>query len=141
MSTLTVNMPRIRVKINVHDGKSKKGELVYCLADAMLNKIVESKDAFFLIVDQRNMDGLMTDESRERFNANGFTIQYPPEFEAARMVMLKNVDSVIAALPEDEICNYIKGGYQIKKIIKIPNSSHLLKVIFASSEMADRAVK
>ena len=129
------------MKINVHAGKSKKGELVYCLADAMVNKIVESKDAFLLIVDQRNMDRLLTDESRERFNANGFTIQYPPEFEAARTVMLKNVDSVFAALPEDEICNYIKGVYQIKKIIKIPNSSHLLKVIFVSSEMADRAVK
>ena len=98
------------MKINVHDGKSKKGELVYCLADATVNKIVESRDAFFLTVDQRNMDGLLTDESRERFNANGFTIQYPPEFEAARTVMLKNVDSVVAAHPEDEIRNYDKGG-------------------------------
>ena len=76
----------------------------------MVNKIVESRDAFFLIVDQRNMDRLLTDESRERFNANGFTIQYPPEFEAARTVLLKNVDSVIAALPESEISNYIKGA-------------------------------
>ena len=112
-----------------------------CKAEAIINKIIENKEAFFLITDSRNMDKLLKDEVRQEFMSKGLEVMYPPEYEAERTVMLKNVDAMIAALPVEEIAQHIAKQYKTKKIVKIPNSSHLLKVIFQSSETADLAVK
>ena len=102
-------MVRIRVKITAHDGSSKKGDLIdgICKAEAMVNKIIESKEAFFLVTDHRNMDKMLKEEVREYLANKGLQIQYPPEYEAARTVMIKNVDSMIAALSEAEIAAHI----------------------------------
>ena len=54
-------MVRIRVKIPQHDGQSKKPSVVHCIAkaEALVFRIIESRDAFFLIVDNENMDRLL----------------------------------------------------------------------------------
>ena len=131
------------MKITAHDGSSKKGDLIdgICKAEAMVSKIIESKEAFFLVTDHRNMDKMLKEEVREYLANKGLQIQYPPEYEAARTVMIKNVDSMIAALSEAEIAAHIDKVYKTKKIIKIPNNSHIIKVIFHTSEIADQAVK
>ena len=58
-------MTRIRVKIFVEEGFSKKPGLIQCRceAEAYVNKIVEGKDVFFLITNNINMDKLLTEES------------------------------------------------------------------------------
>ena len=112
-----------------------------CKAEAIVNKIIENKEAFFLITDSKNKDKLLKDEVRQEFMCKGLEVMYPPEYEAERTVLLKNVDAMIAALPVEEIAQHIAKQYKTKKIVKIPNSSHLLKVIFQSSETADLAVK
>ena len=136
-------MVRIRVKITAQDGSSKKGDLIdgICKAEAMVNKIIESKEAFFLVMDHRNIDKMLKEEVREYLANKGLQIQYLRKYEAARIVMFKNVDSMIAALSEAEIAAHIDKVYKTKKIIKIPNNSHIMKVIFHTSEIADKAVK
>ena len=138
-------MVRIRVKINVHDGQPKKPGLIKCIcaADAYINKIVESKEAFFLITDDNSMDVLLSEDSRRKFVSEGFEIQFPPEYEAARTVMIRNVDSVISQMTENEIVQKIEidSNLKVKKLIKIPNSSHLLKIMFQTTAMADRVVE
>ena len=44
-------MVKIRVKVIVHDGASKKANLIRCIceADALVNKIIASEDAFFFV--------------------------------------------------------------------------------------------
>ena len=73
-------MPRIKVKTGAHDGVSKKKDLIGCIcaAEAMVNKIVESRDAFFLIVDNVNMDRLLRETVIQDFASKGLEISYPP---------------------------------------------------------------
>ena len=141
----SVKMVRIRVKINVHDGQSKKPGLIQCIcaADAYVNKIVESKEAFFLIIDDYSMDVLLSEDSRRKFVSKGLEIQFPPEYEAARTVMIRNVDSIISQMTENEIVQKIETdtNLKVKKLIKIPNSSHLLKIMFQTTGMADRFIE
>ena len=95
---------------------------------------------FFLLTDHHNMDRLLRDEVRSKFAEEGLEVQYPPEYEAARTVMLRNVDDSISAMSSDAIVVLIDPSLRVKKLIKIPNSSHL-KIIFESADIADRVVR
>ena len=136
-------MVRIRVKIQAHDGSSKKSNLTHIMGKtgAWAYKIIETKEAFVLITDNVNMDKLLTDETKQELVAKGLEIVHPPEYDAARTVLLKNVDSTISALEEGEIAGIIGQHYQVKKIVKIPNSKDLLKIVFQNSHDADRAIE
>ena len=136
-------MVKIRVKVTAHDGTSRKPNLINCIcqAEVLINKIIESKDAFFLLTDHSNMDKLLGDDVRSKFAEEGLEVQYPPEYEAARTVMLRNVDLVIASKSSQEIIEYIDPSLKVKTVIKIPNNTHLLKLIFESADMADKVVQ
>ena len=135
-------MARIKVKITDHQGGSKKPDLLQCLCDAeaYVNCIIENKEAFFLVTDHINMDKILGDEVRSSFLAKGMEAQFPPEHAAARTVILKNVDSSISHMTEEEIVSNMCPRMPVEKIIKIPNASHLLKIVFVKAESADRAV-
>ena len=112
-----------------------------CDAEVFVNKIVENKEAFFVITDNRTMDTLLRDTNRQKLAERGLEIQYPREYEAARTVLIRNVDSTISALNEQEIQDYIDKDLKVKQVIKIPNSEHLLKIVFNSTEDADKVVR
>ena len=133
---------RIKVRNLVHDGTSRKPALVQVLAEAeaWVNKILETEEAFILIADNVNMDKLMKEEIRQKFAALGLEITYPPEYEASRTVIIKNVDSLISAMSEGEIAGSIDSNLKVKRVIKIPNNAHLMKIIFESSQVADKVV-
>ena len=136
-------MVRIRVKINSHDGVTKKPSLIQtlCDAEASVNKIIETKEAFFLVTDNKTMDKLLKEEIKEIFEGRGLEIQHPPELEAARTVVVRNVDSSISSMTEGEILSAMGGNLNVKRAIKIPGSSHLLKIIFGDTVTADRVVR
>ena len=136
-------MVKIRVKVTAHDGTSRKPNLINCIcqAEVLINKIIESKDASFLLTDHSNMDKLLRDDVRSKFAEEGLEVQYPPEYEAARTVMLRNVDPVISSKSSQEIIEYIDPSLKVKTVIKIPNNTQLLKLIFESAYMADKAVQ
>ena len=73
------------------------------------------------------------------FTYKGLEIQTPPEYEA--VVMLKNVDEVIAGMTIEDICKGIDENIRVKRVVKIPNNTHLLKIIFESAQTADKIVK
>ena len=77
----------------MEEAAPKRPGLIQCLCDAeaYINKIVDGKDVFFLITDHVNMDKLLTEESRMRFRSKGMEIQFPPEYDAARTVILKKM--------------------------------------------------
>ena len=82
-------MVHIRVKILQHDGQSKKPVQCIAEADALAFRVIESRDAFFLITDNKNMDCLLQEKSKRLFLEKGLDIQTPPEYVVARTVMLK----------------------------------------------------
>ena len=107
-----------------------------CDAEVFVNKIIENKEAFFVITDNQVMDALLREENRQLFAARALEIQYPPEYEAAR-----NLDNAISALTKQEISSYIHNELKVKRVTKIPNSQHLLKIVFNNTEDADKAVR
>ena len=136
-------MVRIRVKVLDHDGDSKKGKVSKCIcaADALVYKIKENRDGFILVTDSQGMDLLLKEESRKRFQDEGLDIQFPPEYETSRTVILRNVDSLVHELSEEEIKDTIENQHKVRRVVKFPNNKYLLKVIFVTGEAADIAIK
>ena len=136
-------MVRIRVKITEHDGSSKKPKVATCIsaAGALVYKIIESREAFILITDNQAMDSMLSEASRNRFSEHGLELQFPPEYEASRTVILRNVDALIHDMTEAEIIENTPARQAVKRVIKIPGNSHLLKIMFNTAELADKAVK
>ena len=136
-------MVRIRVKVLDHDGDSKKGKVSKCIcaANALVYKIRENRDGFILVTDSQGMDLLLEEESRKRFQDEGLDIQFPPEYETSRTVILRNVDSLIHEMPEEEIKDTIESQYKVRRVVKFPNNKYLLKIIFVTVEAADIATK
>ena len=77
----------------------------------------------------------------------GWKFLIPPEYEAARTVLVRNVDQSISDLEADAIKTSINsrfleaGRSPVKRVIKIPNSSHLLKIVFNETGDADKTVR
>ena len=136
-------MVRIRVKVLDHDGDSKKGKVSKCIcaADALIYKIKENRDGFILVTDSQGRDLLLKEDSRKRFQNEGLDIQFPPEYEASRTVILRNVDSLVHELSEEEIKDAIGHQHKVRRVVKFPNNKYLLKIIFVAAEAADIATK
>ena len=66
-----------------------------------------------LITDNSNMDRLLTDETKTKLVAKGLEILHSLEFDAARTVLIKNVDNTISALDEGEIAGIIGQSFEI----------------------------
>ena len=64
-------MIRIRIKINVHKGTSQKGKLIKCISevDVVVYKIIEGREASFVLTDSVNMEKLLRDKARQRVAA------------------------------------------------------------------------
>ena len=142
-SQKTDTMVRIKVKITEKGGSSKKPNVMRCIsaAWALVYKIIESRDAFILVTDNQGMDSLLSETSRNKFREQGLELRFPPEFEASRTVILRNVDAFIHEMTETEIMENIPAKYVVKKVIKIPGNSHLLKIMFKTAHMAGEVVK
>ena len=105
-----------------------------------MNTIAESKKAFILITEKKVMI-ILKDKVRQKFSLKGLEVQCPPENKGERIVMVKNVDNTISALSEAEIAEHISKEFKVKRVIKIPNRDHLLKIVFSDIAMADKAVQ
>ena len=46
-------------------------------------------------------------------------------------VIIKNVDSLISALSQEEIVKCIDKDLKVKRVVEIPNGNHLMKIIFS----------
>ena len=68
-------------------------------------------------------------------------MKFPPEYESSRTVILRNVDSLVHELSEEEIKDTIENQHKVRRVVKFPNNKYLLKVIFVTAEAADIATK
>ena len=56
-------MVRVRARISAHDGSSQRIKMweAFTRADIIINKIVESHEAIYLIMENKYMDQLLTE--------------------------------------------------------------------------------
>ena len=135
-------MVRIRVKITQHDGASKKDIVWKGLhkAKAFVYKVVQSKEAFYLITDNEQAELILKDHVKQFWRENGLGVQTPPELVALRTVLVRGLEWCVADKFENDIKSKIEAGYpdwQIERVVKIPNNDKLMKLICANVRTAD----
>ena len=66
---------------------------------------------------QNSRELIFRDEIKQRFSLKGLEVQHPPEYEAERTIMVKNVDSTISAMSEAQILEHISRDFKVKRVI------------------------
>ena len=138
-------MIRIRVKITRHDEVSKKEALWQSLhrAEAYVYKMLQSKEAFFLVTDGEPAEGILKPEIRDFLKEKDLEVQVPPEYVAMRTVMVRGLEWCVAELSDVQIQGQIETNYpewKIEKVVKIPNNSKLMKLVCKSARIAEEIV-
>ena len=123
---------RIRAKILTHDGVAQKPRLWEAIgkSNALVNRIVEGKDAFIMITDCTQMEVLLRPDNKEIFKRHGFDLLTPIEYNTERTILVKGIDSHMSNMTEDQLKSSIKINNEkkkVNKIIKIPNNSRCLR--------------
>ena len=135
-------MVRIRVRITVHDGASKKQFAWEGLhkAKAFVYKVVQSKEAFYLITDNEQAELILRDHIREFWREKGLEAQMPPELVASRAILVRGLEWCVVEQSEIHIKNKIEAEYpdwKLEKVIKIPNNDKLMKLICSNIRTAN----
>ena len=106
-------MVRIRVKITQHDGTSKKEAVWKGIhkAKAIVYKIVQAREAFFLITDSEQAELILQDHIRQFWSERGLEVQLPPDLVASRTVLVKGLEWCVAEKSENGIKDVIETGH------------------------------
>ena len=117
-------MVRIRVKITQHDGASKRDIVWKGLhkAKAFVYKVVQSKEAFYLVTDNDQAELILKDHIREFWREKGLEVQTPPELVASRTILVRGLEWCVAEQSEIDIKSKIEAGYpdwKLERVVKI----------------------
>ena len=140
-------MPRIRIKDNNPNHGNRKRLLWNRLLNLNLTiyKMLEpNRSTFVIITSDENVDKLLTSNMKDKFSRDGFEILTPPEHNANRTFVLRNIDSLITTIDNEELKSDLEERNQwmrITDIIKIPNAPKILKVQCENSEMVRKATE
>ena len=108
-------MARIRNKdLSPGDRNQRRNLLweVLLLNEIIIYKVVdgrEGSDAFFVICNDDNCELLLKDETKTNLKKKGFDIQTPPDVEAKRSVIARNVDRYVTDDSAEDIKNNIEN--------------------------------
>ena len=135
-------MVRIRVKITQHDGASKRDIVWKGLHKAMafVYKVVQSKEAFYLVTDNEQAELILKDHIREFWREKGLEVQTPPELVASRTILVRGLEWCVAEQSELSIMSKIEAGYpdwKLERVVRIPNNDKLMKIICANVRTAN----
>ena len=135
-------MVRIRVRIIEHDGAPKKHFVWEGLhkAKAFVYKVVQAKEAFYLITDNEQAELILRDHIREFWREKGLEAQAPPELVASRTILVRGLEWCVAEQSEIHLKNKIEAEYpdwKLEKVIKIPNNDKLMKLICSNIRTAN----
>ena len=101
-----------------------------------------NRNIFLIITSDEVADRLITNNIKESLRKDEFEVMTPPEFNAKRTLVLKNIDSLITTVDEEELKNDLENRNQwlkVTEVIKIPNAPKILKVKTEGTEMVKQA--
>ena len=137
-------MPRARVIIRDHDGKSQRLRFWNVLGELgiFVTRLIETKDALIVIAGVTDLDMLFVPGHLETLKSKGFEPVPPPELNALKTVVVRDVDPFVTGLSEDILRNCLEQQHKgISKVIKIPNNPRMLKLTFQTSYGAEQCIK
>ena len=138
-------MPKVRVK----DHRPNLGNRKVLLWNKLMNnnllvyKIEEQNRNHFVVVSSDEVvEKLLTSKIKEAFRREDFEILTPPQFNAERTVVIRNIDPIITEVDIEELKNDVERRNEWAKItemIKIPNMPKILKIKFENATMTKAA--
>ena len=136
----------IRVKITQHDGTSKKEAVWKGIhkAKAFVYKIVQAREAFFLITDSEQAELILQDHIRQFWSERGLEVQLPPDLVASRTVLVKGLEWCVAEKSENGIKDVIETehpDWKLERVVKIPGNEKLMKLICANVRTANEILE
>ena len=138
-------MPRIRIRdLNPQQG-NRKALLWNRLMN--LNLLVytikqPNSQTFILITSDEVVDRMLSSHIKEKLKNDHFEIFTPPEYNANRTLVLRNIDSLITDIDKEELKNDLERRNEwikVSEVIKIPNAPKILKLRVESTEMVKKA--
>ena len=139
-------MPAIKVVDKNTRHPKRKARLWECFGSIGVNplNIKEGKGTYYTIVQEENVEVIIDQKSKQKFQDEGFEVHTPTEYNAMRTVVVKNIDQMIADFTDQEVIDRIQHSNpwaKVESIYRLAQSGRLLKVRFATTEMADKAQK
>ena len=138
-------MPKIRIR----DHKPNQGNRKILLWNRLMtnNLLVyrvedQNRSHFVVISSDEVIEKLLTPKIKETLQKDDFEVLTPPQFNANRTLVVRNVDSIITSIEEDELKNDIErrnDWAKVSDVIKIPNAPKLLKIKFENASMTKAA--
>ena len=137
-------MPGIRI-INRLPEQEGRRTLLYTLfgeTGLLVNGLRDSGNAYYAITHENQLDVFLSDETKQKFIDQGFQVLNPPEFNAIKSIIVKNVDKQIEAYGPEEIQTNIENnnhGIIIETLIKLPTATNILKLKLQNQRMVNSA--
>ena len=138
-------MPKLRVKdLKPRIGDRKKllwnrlmglNLLVYSIKDP-------SRNIFLIITSDEVIDRLLTANVKESLAKDDFEVLIPPEYNAKKTIVLRNIDSLISTVDSEELNNDLESRnswLKVQEVIKIPSAPKILKIKTEGSDMVKTA--
>ena len=138
-------MPKVRVKDHRPNLSNRKVLLWNKLMNnnLLVYKIEEQNRNHFVVVSSDEVvEKLLTPKLKEAFRREDFEILTPPQFNAERTVVIRNIDPIITEVDIEELKNDVERRNEWAKItemIKIPNMPKILKIKFENATMTKAA--
>ena len=139
-------MPAIKIVNKNTRHPKRKARLWECFGSIGVNptNIKDGKGINYAIVQQEKVEVIIDLKSKQKFQDEGFEIHTPIEYNALRTVVVKNIDQMITDFTDQEVIDRIQNSNpwaKIESIYRLAQSGRLLKVRFATTEMANKAQK
>ena len=139
-------MPGTKI-IDKHPNKEGRRRELYTLfgdTDLLVTGLRDSGngEVYYAITHENQLDNFLSDATKEKFESQNFSIVNPPEFNALKSIIIKNLDKQIEAYNLDEIKDNIEKNNDniiIETVITLPTPTKMLKVKLQNQFMAIKA--
>ena len=138
-------MPSVKIKDHI-PGPTRRNKLWECLGVCQVDvwKVKDGVGAYFVILDKSNCQKLLEENTKTTFKGKSFEIINPPDLNANRTVVVRNLDRQIDEWDEENIKEYIterNSWLKVESIVKLPTTSKIIKIKCETEAMAERAIK
>lgn len=122
---------------------SKIVQLAYGKFNVPFTRIFKTNEGFKAICrDEHDADKILGKNARDELEKIGLQVLLPPEIKAKRSVFIKQVDQIIGGNTAEEIKEEIEKENEwikVAEVVKMKNYTHLLKIRFEETTMAEKA--
>lgn len=91
-----------------------------------------------------DVERLLTEEARRKLKSIGLEVKLPPKVKANRAVICRQIDPYVGERTKEEIhaeIEHCNSSLKVAELIKFGNNTHVFKVEFTTTEMAQQVIE